>query len=406
MRRFRSPGILLSKMMVAIVLGCAGSAFASSPSLRDAVEAAWARQPESRALAARQEEMAAKRHAASALFPAPPSITLAQRTDRFNQNRGDRETEAELSAPVWIPGTRDSAQRLAAAETAYLDTSTLSAKLRLAGEVREAYWQARLAQNDREVNVRKADEAALLVQDVERRLKAGELARADANQAQGAERLARASLADAEARAFRAFKAFTALTGLAQLPESGDRLPEGRASGDHPQFSVLEANLQVQRARLAQAGAERREPPEVSVGMRREHPAFGEAYENSVRFAVRIPLATQSRNAPRITAANAELIEAETALARERERVQAEIDAARAELTQAQQIEKLAEERYQLASDTKALYAKAFRLGELDLPARLRSENEFFDAELSLSRARLEGGRAISRINQALGLLP
>ncbi|HYD63343.1 MAG TPA: TolC family protein [Noviherbaspirillum sp.] len=406
MRRFRSPSILLSKMMVAMVLGWTGSAFASSPSLRDAVEAAWGRQPESSAHTARQEEMAAKRDAASALFPAPPSIALAQRTDRFNQNRGDRETEAELTAPVWMPGTRDSAQRLAAAETAFLDTSTLSARLRLAGEVRDTYWQARLAQNDRAVSVRKADEAALLMQDVERRLKAGEAARVDANQAQGAERLARASLADAEARAFRTLKAFTALTGLAQLPESGDRLPEERASGDHPQLSALEANLQVQRAKLAQASAERREPPEVSVGMRRERPTFGEAYENSVRLAVRIPLAAQSRNAPRITAANAELIEAETALARERERIQAEVDTAKAELMHAQQIEKLAEERYQLASDTKALYAKAFRLGELDLPTRLRSENEFFDAELSLSRARLETGRAISRINQALGLLP
>ena len=80
-----------------------------------------------------------------------------------------------------------------------------------------------------------------------------------------------------------------------------------------------------------------------------------------------------------MTAANAELIEAETRLALERDRFQAEIDAARAELAEARTIETLAQERYQLAADTQALHDKAFRLGELDLPTRLRSENERFE---------------------------
>ena len=69
-------------------------------------------------------------------------------------------------------------------------------------------------------------------------------------------------------------------------------------------------------------------------------------------------------------------------------------------------IEQLAAERSRLAADTQALLAKAFALGELDLPARLRAENERFDAELALRRSRVEVGRAISRYNQAVGVLP
>lgn len=407
MRRLRLRSMLLFEMVLAMAVSFAGPAFAAPPTLKEAFEAAWARQPQSKALAARLEEMAAKRDAASSLFPAPASIALAQRTDRFNQNRGDRETEAEISAPVWMPGARDAVQRVAAAESAYLDAGNLAARLRVAGEVRDSYWQARLAQNERDLAARKAEAAALLMQDVERRYKAGDLARADLNQAQGAERLARAVHADAEGRAFRALKAFTALTGLAQLPEAVDAPIDGAApSAAHPQLSELNAAVQVRQALLAQASAHGREPPEVSLGMRRERPAFGDAYENSARFAVRIPLASQSRNAPRIAAANAALIEAEAALAHERARIEAEIDAAKAELAQAQRIQALAEERHRLAADTQSLYNKAFRLGELDLPARLRGDNERFDAELALSRAHLEVGRAISRINQALGLLP
>ena len=91
--------------------------------------------------------------------------------------------------------------------------------MKIAGEVREAYWQARLAQNDLAIALRKASEAAALAKDVERRLKAGDLARTDLNQAQGAERLVRANAAEAQARALRASKAFTALTGLTTLLE-------------------------------------------------------------------------------------------------------------------------------------------------------------------------------------------
>ncbi|MDB5772550.1 MAG: Outer rane efflux protein [Burkholderia sp.] len=407
MRSLRSPRILSSTLALAALMSHAVASFAAPHGLREAVEAAWARQPETRALAARQEEMAARRDAASSLFPAPPSIALSQRTDRYNQNGGDRETEAEVSVPLWMPGARSTSQRLAATESVQLEINSLAFRLKIAGAVREAYWQARFAQNDRDIASRKASEAAALMQDVERRFKAGDLARTDLNQAQGAERLARANVAEAQAHALRASKVFIALTGLSQLPEA-DEEPAGTVTSNsiHPQLAALGIAVEVGKARLAQVSAERRDPPEVSLGMRRERPAFGDAYENSVRIGIRIPLATDARNRPRVTAANAELIEAEGRLTLERDRVQAEIDTARAELGHARSIEAFAQERYQLAADTQGLHEKAFRLGELGLPTRLHSENERFDAELALSRARLEVGRAVSRLNQASGLLP
>ncbi|MEC4722240.1 TolC family protein [Noviherbaspirillum sp. CPCC 100848] len=407
MRRFRSSSSLLCKLAVVAFMGGASAAHAAPPTLKDAVEAAWSRQPEARALHARLDEAAAKRGAASSLFPGAPSIGLSQRTDRFNQDRGEREIEAEIAVPLWMPGTRNAAQRLAAAETTQLDAKTLAARLKIAGEVREAYWQARFAQNDRDVALRKVSETGVLLEDVARRFKAGDLARADLNQAQVAERLARAMAAEAEARALRSQRLFTALTGLAQVPETGEALPDaGQVSSPHPLLAASNTAVEVGQARLAQASAERRDAPEVALGFVRERPAGGDGYDKSVRFAVRIPLATQARNAPRVTAANAELIEAQAALSLEHERLLAESDAAKSEFEQAKAIETLAQERFQLASETQGLYAKAFKLGELDLPTRLRSENDRFEAELALTRARLEVGRAISKLNQALGLIP
>jgi cobalt-zinc-cadmium efflux system outer membrane protein len=407
MRRFRSPAILLSKMVLAAIFIHTSPTYAAPPTLKEAVEAAWAKRPEAKALAARQEEVTARREAASAWFPAPPSIALGQRTDRYNDNRGDRETEAEIAFPLWMPGTKSAAQRVAQAESSSFDIKNLVNKLQVAKEVREAYWQARLAQNEHHLTVHQASEAAELMLDVERRFKVGELARTDFNQARITERIALSKMAEAEAREIRALKAFTALTGMTKLPESAEALATGEQSDKElPQLASLNSAVDVQRARLAQVSADRREPPKLSVGMVRERPAYSDSYENSVRVSVTIPLATHSRNAPRISAANAELIEAEATLALGHERLQAEVEVAKAELEQARKVALLAQERHDFAEDTQVLHKKAFRLGELDLPTLLRSENEHFESELELSRARIDVGRAISRVNQALGLLP
>jgi outer membrane protein, heavy metal efflux system len=394
-------------LLPALAVACFTGFPASAQSLRDALEGAWARQPAARATGARQDEFAAKREAATALFPEPPSVNLGYRTDQPNQNAGVREFEGVLSFPVWTPGTRQSAQVLASAESEQFDAGLRAQRWRLAGEVREAYWQARLAANELGLARRKVDEAVLLAADVERRLKAGDLARSDLNQARGVEQVARAAFAETSARAYRGAQAFSVLTGLKTLPDVAESVADSYPGLDaHPQLEAAGRATATARARLGQATTTTRDSPEIEVGMRRERSAFGEAYANSVIVGIKVPFGTDARNQPRITAANADLIEASAALLLEHQRLAADIDSAMVELEQAREIERLAAERFRLATDTQALFSKAFTLGELDLPARLRAENERFDAELATTRARIEVGRAISRLNQARGLLP
>jgi cobalt-zinc-cadmium efflux system outer membrane protein len=384
------------------------TSFPAQPqSLHGALEAAWARQPAARATRAREDEFAAKRAAATALFPEPPSINLGYRTDQPNQNAGSRELEGVVSLPVWSPGTRDAAQTLAQAESEQFDSSLRAQRWRLAGEVREAYWLARLAATEQELARRKVEEAIALAADVERRLKTGDLARSDLNQARAVEQLARAVHAETRARAYRGAQTFSVLTGLKTLPAVTEPVAESYPELDaHPQLEAAGRATATARAKLGQATTATRDPLEIEIGMRRERSAFGESYANSVIVGIKVPFGTDARNQPRITAANAELIEASAALMLERQKLATDIDGATVELEQAREIESLAVERFRLAADTQALFAKAFTLGELDLPARLRAENERFDAELALARARIEAGRAISRLNQARGLLP
>ncbi len=375
--------------------------------LRDAVERAWARQPSQLARDARAEEFAAKRDAAQALFPEPPSLVVSNRDDRLHRDQGAREFSAGIALPLWLPGERTRQASIANAERDQFEAALTAAKLKIAGEVRDAYWQARLAENELALARRKLEEAAALAADVERRVKAGDLARVDLNQAQAAERLARGALAEAEFKAFRAMQGFDVLTGLNTLPGSEETLAAHTAGADdHPLLVPLQRAVATTQARLNLAARSLRDNPELELGLRRERGLFDEPYAHSLEVRFRLPFATDARNRPRIAAANAEMVEAQAVFALERTRLAAELEAARRELGQAREVLRLSETRFALAADTQQLLAKAFALGELDLIARLRAENERFEAELNFSRARLEAARAVSRLNQAQGVLP
>ena len=375
--------------------------------LRDAIERAWERQPAAQARPARGDEFIAKQEAARAAFPEPPSLRLGNRNDRLNRNDGAREWEAEIALPLWLPGERDRQSAVVNAERDQYDTGLTAAKLKIAGEVRDAYWQARLADNELALARRKVHEAGVLAADVERRVKAGDLARIDLNQAQAAERLARAALAEAEIKTFRATQGFNVLTGLSALPIGEERPPaQGAVPVEHPLLAPLQRAVATHQAKLNQATQNLRNNPELELGMRRERGTFDEAYANSLLLRLRLPFATDARNKPRIAGANAELIEAHTAYTLERTKVVAEIETARRELEQSRTVSGLTEARFTLTADTQQLLAKAFALGEFDLVTRLRAENERFEAELQFTRAKLEAARALSRLNQALGVLP
>ena len=380
---------------------------AHAQNLRDAVEKAWDRQPVAQAQLLRAAELAARAKVATAWLPSPPSIGVRERSDRLNRNLGAREVEAELSVPLWLPGQRQRESVLAGAEQELQRDALDSAKWKLAGEVREAYWQVRSAEAERAAALRRLDDAAALAADVERRLKAGDLARTDFNQAKGAEHTARSAAIEAEVRLARARLGFTAITGMQTLP-AGEEAPAANPLplAEHPALRQLDRAANAADARVRLATDIRRDNPELTLAYRRERSSNADAYAGAVTLGIRIPLATDARNEPKIAAANADFIEARTLYARLKDQLQAELLASQGELLQARGGLALAEERQRLAAETDQLLAKAFRLGEIDLATRLRTAAERYAADADAARSRLEAGRAVSRLNQALGVLP
>lgn len=381
---------------------------AGGTSLREALDAAWALSPAARSADSRRAQLQARERAASSWINGSPSALLAQRSDRFNNNSGLREYEAELELPIWSPGVRAAAQRELAALRLGFEPQQLVARLKLAAEVREAAASVAVARTERDLAQRKHSEAQTLAQDVERRVRAGDSARVDGLQAQSLVQQAASGREQAQQALTRLQNQWLALTGLTAVPSLDEPLPSANpvTGPDHPALQAAQTRVQAAQAALELSETDKRDPMSVGVGITRERSAFGAASENSLRLALKIPFGTDSRNAPRIAAARAELDAAQTELDAIQRQVQTELASALAELDAARRTQASMAERARLGQEVQTLVAKAYSLGESDLPTRLRADSEKFEADLSLARARVGLQRAVSQLNQALGLLP
>ncbi|RZI78223.1 MAG: TolC family protein, partial [Rubrivivax sp.] len=258
-----------------------------------------------------------------------PSATLAHRTDRFQANGGLREYEAEIGLPLWNPGMRHATQSHVAADAALLDQQIDLARLKLAGELREAVGQVAALQAERELAARKLDDANRLSSDTERRVKVGDTARVDLLQTEGAARQAQSQLSQADAALSRARHHWRSLTGLNVVPDGGE---QPGVAGAHPSLMASEALVRSAQMRLALTEADRRDPMELGVGVARERAAAGAGSETTMRFALRIPFGGDIRNAAKLAAARAELDTAQAEADALQRQIEAERESARVQL--------------------------------------------------------------------------
>ncbi len=386
---------------------------AGRSSLRSAFDAAWARQPEALSLQARREAARAQQQAAHSWTPQPPALELSNKTDRLNRNQGARELGFGVAVPLWLPGERSRSAALADAETAAIESRATAAQLRVAASVREAWWQWQRARSEADTARTLLARTQRIAADVARRTKAGDLARADQHQADGAVASAEASLAQAEGGLAAAHQHLRALTGTEPAPNDltsatsePDPDPAVAEVDAHAALQALRDRAAVAERSAALAATQSRSHPELMLATTRDRGAFGEASQQTITLGVRIPFGSGPRFDAHRAGARADATEAQAQLALERERVTAERDAARVRVESTRTLLVAAERRAQLARESRGFFDKSFRLGETDLPTRLRIEAEAAEAERQAARSRIELAAAISAWRQALGLIP
>jgi cobalt-zinc-cadmium efflux system outer membrane protein len=382
---------------------------AAPRSLPDALALAWARSPAGQALPARTEQAQAAAALARTLSAGAPRIGLSTLDDRLNRRTGRRELEAELGVPLWLPGQRGAQQSVAQAQLQGLEDDTLARRLQLAGELREAWWTLALAREDLALQRSRLASARALQADVERRQRAGELARTDANVAAAESQGAEAALADALLLERLAADRLRALTGVPApaVPFTGEGpVAEAERPALHPRLAAAAAAVRLAQARLELVERSTRETPEVALRLRRERADAGEPYATAVGLRLTVPLASAPRRLRDSAEVRAELLEAQAGEVQLQAQLALEQDAARRERDTVDTKAALAARRAALTADTLALMNKSFSLGESDLPTLLRARAAAFDAQAELRRLEVARHAADSRLRQALGVLP
>jgi outer membrane protein, heavy metal efflux system len=381
------------------------AAAARAPALRSAVDAAWRRGVEATVAEGRLARGRAGRVVADSPWAAPPSLELSHRDERpIDRTRG-RETEAGIAWPLWLPGQRSAHGRAADAEIGTAEAAQRAAQLRIAGEVREAAWEVAARRAELKLSESQAQTLDALAKDVDRRIAAGDLARADGLAARSELLAANSSTAEVRQRLQAAESRWRVLTDMEPLVDPSEPAREAR-DVQHPELALAALNVDRARSQLDLVRVSRRDPPELMLRLRDETDATGVASQQSIGVAVRVPFGTRDRNVPRQTAASTEL---DLGLAEERrlrERLKAETSTAEAAVALAQHQVQAEQTRTALLRERAQLIDKSFRAGESPLPELLRALGAAAQAGAASARAAAALGLARAQLHQTLGLLP
>ena len=386
----------------------------TSTGLARALEQAWRLHPQAAGLDAREVEARAAQEVAASLTPEPPSVAIGSLNDRYNRNLGRQEWEVEVAAPLWLPGQKAAREAEAASRVEEAAARRAALRWELAGVLREAWWSLAAARNVNALAIRRLATAQALEADVRRRYTVGELSRIDANLAQAEVLAASAEQAETETALLQAEQALRTLTGTVAPQDVGEEVPTTlRRSGGlpsmpdaHPSLVAAATAARSARARVMVADESRRAAPELALRVVRERGDFAEPYANTVGIRLKIPFSSGPLVRRETSAAKADADQADAEMVRAQTRTQLEAERADRALASSERQFLMAQERRQLSAENLRLSEKAFSLGESDLATLLRIRAAAFDAEAFLDRQRVARAAAISRLNQALGVLP
>lgn len=414
---------------IATCIALAGVALAAQAQptgpLAQAFEQAWSTQALPQTLPARRGALAASRQAADAWTAHPGALELRAQTDRPGTQRGAQELEVGVALPLWLPGQRSRSQALVTQEEQALDTHLARAKLQLAGQVREAWWAWQRARAELALAGSQVEHARALSNDVHRRVRAGELARADAHQAEGALALALSAQARAEGQNVLAWQALQGLLGSAQTwvpPSSSQQGPPGPESGpmgaeptpgaqapdldQHPLVRDLDQQAATARQVAELADTQSRANPELLLGTVHSRDQRGEPRQRLLTVGLRLPWGESPTQRAQAARAHADATELSVQATRQRQQAHAALEGAQARWRAAQRVHEAAQRRATLAHESQAFFDKSFRLGETDLPTRLRIAQEAQEAARQAALAAIDLAAAVSDWRQAAGLLP
>ena len=376
-------------------------------SLHDLIERTLTRYPDSLVLQAKQVEIEARSKHAKGILPNSPAIGFRNQNDSVMSHRGEREWEAELEMSVWLPGQRAAREAIARDAAAGLIDAREVLHLQVAGMLRDSLWDLSMMMHQSTLAKSRHETALALLNDVEKRAKAGDLPRTDIMLAQNEAYQAETALLRAEAEVKHAKFRYKLLTGITNIPESFTELQSKAILADtHPALKDAASKIKVADDERNLVEVEKRENPSLLLNARTQRGAFDNQSNESVGFKVRIPFDTDVRSAPLL--ANAEMNYAKNQAESQHLRLMLEsafheaehnLEVTRAEL-------EITTKQHANAQENLRLAKKAFALGESDLVNLLRVQALAYEAERAMKQRQIQLQWDTAHYNQAVGEMP
>lgn len=376
--------------------------------LSNVVEAAYVRSPRQAVLRAGNSVVIAREIQAGSPLPGAPALVARHQSDAIGSGRNLVEWEAGLEIPLWLPGQRAAREAVAQEVRSELTAGQNGLKLLIAGQVRDAVWALELNHSAAALAEARLRTAQSLQADVEKRWKAGELAKTDTLLVQNETLQAQTQWLRAVAELNHAEHRYWMLTGLKQRPQAAGetRTAQAGINDSHPLLAEESARVELARSERNLVQTERRENPQLAFNTRHERGAFDTEFNNSIGVSLRIPLDAEVRAAPMLASAEMALGEAMSRHAQQKINLQALLHEAEHNLETTLAELGVIESQQSLTQENLRLAKKSFDMGESDLVSLLRVQALARETEVALGSRRIQLQWDIARYNQAVGVLP
>lgn len=373
-----------------------------------ALDMAYARYPSIDEVLARREQADAWADRGDSWLAGRPSLMLRYQSDRWGSDGGLNEYEAGVVLPLWSWGGRSAVQMLGESMSVESAAAEQAIRWEVAGLLRSSLWNIALAENDHELAEQALETAERLATSVKRRHELGDVALSDVLHAESFYLEAQTKLIEVTATLLDAERVYRSVTGLERRPLFSGEIISDRHDvvPDHPALAF--ANSEVRRAEASLVVAKETAATGTSllVGARRERPAFGDTYDESIGITLSIPFGGSSSRQTEITAAARVAASARAAQARQMRTLTMEMHEAAHGLNVVHENMATAGERMKLVNRHQIMGLSAYEKGEIDLFDLLKLQATALAAKRQVTRLIIDEKRQTALYNQAVGILP
>lgn len=360
-----------------------------------------------RILALRQESEALQQRGDS-YIGGTPVISAVYTDDQPFNNKGYLQATSNLKIPLWNWGQREAGQRLGSIARQTADTYPSLLWWEVAGIVREALWNIALQHSRLEKAGQLVKIAEKRLNTIQRRVEVGDLARADLLLAKSDFLAHQTHFKQAEAGFVDANVHYIRVSGLTRIPSDFNEQQSRLTSikDNHPAIEYLVAEVERARANVNWIEKKGIVRPSINFGSTHERDERNLDTSNRLNIGISIPFGGGAFSAPKIAAANRQLVDAMSQLEKKRRELRHDLHEAEHSIGVDRARLKIARQRNQIARKYLEMSEKAFQAGEIRLLDLIRIQKDTETVSLELQQAEISLKRGIARYNQAVGEMP